>query len=173
MKKSILIRAGIGFLMGMAVGNIIAVLTTCSADGPVQFYSDFLLERTGSAAVAALLQTLLSGVYGAVSMAGTVTYEVEQWSLVRATLTHYLIIVLCYPPLALLLGWSSDVWEILIAIGIMTAVFFLIWLIMAAIYRRQVQKLNEMNRAQMEDLPSEEKEREQDRSVAPDRKKGE
>ena len=136
-------RGAIGFLIGILMSLAISWL---SQDG--KLVSDTLVERVGSEAGALVLDLTLSGVFGAVCMAGTVFYEIEHWSLAKATFLHYLIIILCFPPLALFLGWVSKPAEILIMSGAQTFCFFLIWLIMYLRYRAEVKELNELNAQQ-------------------------
>ena len=66
----------------------------------------------------------------------------------QATFLHYLISILCFPPLALFLGWVSKPAEILVMSGAQTLCFFLIWLIMYLRYRAEVKELNELNAQQ-------------------------
>ncbi len=146
MRKSILIRGGIGFVLGMAIGAAIPLLSQISSGGPIQLYSDVVLARTGNPTSAIVMQLFFSGLYGMLTMGGTVAYDVEQWSLLRATVTHYLLCFVPYPMLGWLLGWFATVSEHLIILGIMTGIFFLIWLILYLNYRREVRKLNEMQR---------------------------
>ncbi len=57
-------RAGLGFILGIAIGNIIACLFGSHVVAPA------LIEKIGSEQGAFLLQTLLSGVYGTVCFLG-------------------------------------------------------------------------------------------------------
>ena len=91
-----------------------------------------------------------AGLYGAVCMGGTVVYDIEHWPMLRASLIHYLLCILLFPPIALFMGWSTDLLELLIVIGIMTVVYAVIGLIMYLIYRAQVRELNEINRQRNE-----------------------
>ena len=136
-------RGAIGFLIGILMSLAISWL---SQDG--KLVSDTLVERVGSETGALILDLALSGVFGAVCMAGTVFYEIEHWSLAKATFLHYLIVILCFPPLALFLGWVSKPAEILIMTGIQTVCFFLIWLFMYLRCRAEVKELNELNAKQ-------------------------
>ena len=149
MRKKILIRCGLGFLLGMVAITLISVLFIRGEDGTVYFYSEALLARVGSPAAAALLQMLLCGVYGALCMGGTILYDIERWPLALATAVHYLLIALGYLLPALLLGWYLTPKLLLLVEGMMTVGFFLIWLIMFLLYRAEVRSLNEL-RAQME-----------------------
>jgi len=129
--------AGIGFLIGMILGNLIAWMTG-------SIVSSALVERIGSRTGAILIQTLVSGLYGAATVSGMLLYEVEDWSLAKATIVHYLIVAVLYVPMALFLGWARNMTDILIVEGFQMIAFFLIWLIMCQRYKAEVKKLNEL-----------------------------
>ena len=147
MLKKTLKAAGIGFLIGMVVGNVIAILTGNSATGGVTFASPQLLNMaSGNGVVAMLLQSLFSGLYGAACFAGMSFYDIERMPLAAATALHCALIVLLFIPIALLLGWVSNITEILIIMSIQLVCFFIIWLIMWSIYKKQVKELNDMQK---------------------------
>ena len=147
MLKKTLKAAGIGFLIGMVVGNLIAFLTGNSGTGGVTFASPQLLDMAGgSGTVAMLLQSLFSGLYGAVCFAGMSFYEIERMPLAAATALHCALIVLLFIPIALLLGWVSDIGTLLIISGMQLVGFFIIWLIMYFGYKKQIRELNEMQK---------------------------
>ena len=140
-------RAGVGFLIGMVVGNLIAILTGTSATDGVTFASPQLLNIAGgSAGLAMVLQSLFSGLYGAACFAGMSFYDADRLPLALATALHCGTIVLLFIPISLILGWISSVPALLIVMGIQLVVFFIIWLIMWAAYRKQVKELNEMQK---------------------------
>ena len=145
MLKKTLKAAGIGFLIGMVIGNVIAILTGNSATGGVTFASPQLLNMAGgNGVVAMLLQSLFSGLYGAACFAGMSFYEIERMPLAAATALHCALIVLLFIPIALLLGWVSDIVTLLIISGMQLVGFFIIWLIMYFGYKKQIRELNEM-----------------------------
>ena len=145
MLKKTLKAAGIGFLIGMIVGNVIAFLTGNSGTGGVTFASPQLLGMAGgSGTVAMLLQSLFSGLYGAVCFAGMSFYEIERMPLAAATALHCALIVLLFIPIALLLGWVSDIGTLLMISGMQLVGFFIIWLILYFGYKKQIRELNEM-----------------------------
>ena len=145
MLKKTLKAAGIGFLLGIVIGNLIAFLTGNSDTGGITFASAKLLDMAGgNGTVAMLLQSLFSGLYGAVCFAGMSFYEIERMPLAVATALHCSLIVLLFFPIALLLGWVSDIGTLLIISGIQLVGFFIIWLIMYAGFKKQVKELNEL-----------------------------
>lgn len=147
MLKKTLLRAGLGFLIGMFVGNLIAILTGgISPDSFIPLTPQIISMAQGSFAVALLFQTLFSGLFGAVCFAGISFYDLERWPLMLATATHCVLIVLLFIPIAHLLGWETGVIDTLIMAGCQLVGFFIVWLIMNAIYRKQVKELNELSR---------------------------
>lgn len=147
MLKKTILRALIGFLIGIVIGNLIAILTGAFDTGGVTFASQRLLEIAGGNGIlAVLLQSLFSGLYGAACFAGMSFYEAERMPLAAATALHCALIVLLFVPIALLLGWVGGILEILIIAVIQLVVFFIIWLILWAVYKKQVRELNEMQK---------------------------
>ena len=145
MLKKVLLRAGIGFLIGAVVGNLIAFLTGSSATDGVAFSSRQLLDMSGGSAVLAMmLQSLFSGLYGALCFAGMSLYDAERLPLAAATALHCGLIVLPFIPISYLLGWVSGIVETLIIAAAQIAVFFIIWLILYFAYKKQIRELNEM-----------------------------
>ncbi|MEE0957356.1 MAG: DUF3021 domain-containing protein [Ruminococcus sp.] len=145
MLKKTLKSALIGFLLGIVIGNVIAILTGNSDTGGVTFASQKLLDIAGgNGVVAMLLQSFFSGLYGAACFAGMSFYEVERLPLAVATALHCALIVLLFIPIALLLGWVGNIETLLMISGIQLVCFFIIWLIMYAIFKKQVKELNEL-----------------------------
>ena len=145
MLKKTLKFSVIGFLIGIVVGSFIAAMT--GMDDPSVFIpvSDQLVAMVGgNVPMAYVMQSLCSGLYGAVCFGCVVFYDIESWPLALATGAHCAAIVLLYIPLGFFLGWLSNIAQMLIVAGIQIVVFFIIWLIMNAIYQKQVRELNEM-----------------------------
>ena len=138
-------HAGIGFLIGIVIGNLIAVLTGNSDTDGVTFASQKLLDMSGgNGAVAMLLQSAFSGLYGAVCFAGMSFYEAERLPLAAATALHCALIIFTFIPISLLLGWTSGIAGIIIIASIQLVCFFIIWLILYLVYKKQVRELNEL-----------------------------
>lgn len=147
MLKKTLIRAALGFLIGIVIGNVIAILTGTSDTGGVTFASKRLLDIAGgNGVIAMLLQSLFSGLYGAACFAGMSLYEAERMPLAAATALHGGLIVLLFIPISYLLGWVGNILETVTIAAIQTAAFFMIWLILYFVYKKQVRELNEMQK---------------------------
>ena len=124
-KKAVLLGA-VGYAVGIVIGVII-----------------FLCNSSRGFAEA-LPYILLSGIPGAVAMGSTVIYEVEKWSVARATVTHFLITFVGLYLVGFALEWfrfgEPAFW---IFTAAMVAAYVLIWLIQYTAYKRQVRKMNE------------------------------
>ena len=105
----------------------------------------FTLQREGFTLASSLPDILMGGIPGAIAMGTAVIYDIEEWSLLRATVTHFLIVMV-----ALLLAcfvlkwfepWSAPFWIMLAAelVG-----YIIIWLIIYLCYKKQVRKLNNL-----------------------------
>lgn len=141
MRKKILTRCAIGFVFGVVMVLVIPALFNRTADGSTRLVSAPLVGRFGNSGALAV-SILLYGVYGALCMGGTLLYQIESWSIARATLVHYLIVALGYAAAAKLLCWNLSPRMLLLIEGLMTLGFFLIWLILYLCGRAQVRELN-------------------------------
>ena len=138
MRRKCLKLAGIGFLGGMLLGNLIAWFSGGT------LVNGRMMAWTGSPSASVVIQTLLSGLLGAIAMGSVVVHEIESWSLLRSAVVHYLIIEVSYLITACVLGWYQGLTDLLIILGIQLAAYAIIWLIMYRIYKGKVQQLNEL-----------------------------
>ena len=132
-------RAGIGFLLGMAVGNLISAV--CGGSGLV---SQQLVEQTGSFTAAVILQTVFSGLIGAASFGAMSLYDIERWPMLVTTIVHWAIYMPVFAVSGWVLHWFPSLIEWLIMAAIMTVCHALIYLIMCARYRSEVRELNKL-----------------------------
>ena len=137
MLKKIFLRAGFGFILGVAVCSIITAITSDGTQVAPAF-----ANAVGSAKWAVLLQLLLAGLCGAISMGGTVLYDVDRLPLSLGTLFHCLLCVIPFVSLALLLHWVEGTVGALVFAFAQIAAFFVIWLILFLLYRKQIRELN-------------------------------
>ena len=139
--------AGLGFLLGIVIGDMIALLTGSLSTGEIVCFSNTLLEMAGgNAAAAVILQSLFSGLYGIICFVGMMLYYIDRLPLAAVTALHCAVIVITFIPIALLLGWVEGVPEIIIMAAIQIVVYFIIWQIISASYRKQVKELNDLQK---------------------------
>ena len=78
-------------------------------------------------------------------MGTMVLYDIEEWSLLRATVTHFLIVtgvmlLACFV-LKWFEPWSTAFW---IMLAVVAVGYFIVWLIIYRCYKKQIRKLNEL-----------------------------
>ena len=119
-------------LLGLA-GFVLGVLTGIG----------FMLARSSEGLKAAFPNLLLSGVYSAVVMGSSIVYDIEEWSIARATATHFLLSFSLYFLLVLSMGWFRlDDPVFWIVIAVMVVIYVLVWLFQYLSYRRKIREMN-------------------------------
>lgn len=128
-KNKLIVRLLIGFVAGMIIGAFIMTglneLKFLTAGGKM-----FLINLIGS------------GIYGAVAIGGTISYEIEDWGLTKATLTHYLITFTAFLTANHFLHWFGNGGLLIAAIIAFTVIYALIWLMEYTIWKRSIEDLN-------------------------------
>lgn len=146
LKRKFFKRAAIGFLIGLPVGNLIAIIPDLIRRTPPMWVTEALIRRMGSFSGALVIQSLFSGLIGAVGIVGMTFYEIDSWSMPKSALIHYLMILAVFLPCAWFLGWiGPEGADALIMAGIMAAAYALIWLFMYLYYRKEVAEMNSFN----------------------------
>ena len=119
-------------LLGLA-GFVLGVLTGIG----------FMLARSSEGLKAAFPNLLLSGIYSAVVMGSSIVYDIEEWSIARATATHFLLSFSLYFLLVLSMGWFRlDDPVFWIVIAVMVVIYVLVWLFQYLSYRRKIREMN-------------------------------
>lgn len=104
----------------------------------------FMLARSSEGLKAAFPNLVISGIYGAVAMGSSIVYDVEKWSIARATATHFLLVFALYFLLVLSMGWFSLSDPVFwIVVGAMVAGYILIWLLQYLSYKRKIREMND------------------------------
>ena len=131
-KKQILLLSVIGAVMGIAIWLIMLLANNPKA----------LSDGSHSSGIV-ILNVILSAVFGALCMGGAVVYDIEEWSILRATFTHFVIVFASFNIVGLSLKWFSfgsiEYW---IIHAVMIAAYILIWLIQYLVFKRKVKELN-------------------------------
>ncbi len=146
LRRLFMIRFAIGIPMGILIGLGISAISVTSyyADGAVHVVAPEFAASVGSVPLAFFLLALGSGLLGGIGLGCTITYEIETWSLLRATLTHMLIDVIAMFVTGYLLQWwdLTNPAEDAIMLGFFLVSYFIVWSCMCIVLRRRVRQLN-------------------------------
>ena len=127
------------------IGVIMLLIVSYMQNGGKVLIPQYLLDMAGSEANALLVQMAVSGLYGAICMAGVALYDIESWGLLKTPIVHYLICTASFFVIGLKMGWVGlNAADFGIVAGVFTVVYFIIWMIMYTRYRSEVKELNDM-----------------------------
>lgn len=136
--------AAIGFLAGMVVGVVIVIAISFADGGGSLVLPSVLLAKTGSEAGALLVQMLISGVYGAIPMAGVIIYDFDSWGLLKQAVVHYVTYTAAFLLIGSFAGWVETPAEAALMAGIFLVCHCIIWLVMYARCKAATDELNEL-----------------------------
>ena len=138
--------AAIGVAEGVIIGVLItATLTSLSmGDGTVYLCTPDFTRFIGDPLLAFVVEAVLSGVLGAVAMGTSAIYYIEEWSIIRATATHFIITMTTYFAVAFFCRWlhPRDIGYNLIIFSILVIVYTFIWLYNYLTSKNDVEEIN-------------------------------
>ncbi|KAB2451246.1 DUF3021 domain-containing protein [Bacillus sp. CH126_4D] len=70
-------------------------------------------------------------------------FEKEEWSILKQTMIHFIVLLGTFLPTAIWIGWVPNRFgPILICIGSFIVIYFIIWFMMTLYWKRKIEKLN-------------------------------
>ena len=144
-EKRIILKSIIGFIMGIVVGLLITAIAFMFGENKeIVIVSPEFAQSIGNTALAFVIQSVLTGMLGVAGYGGSELYRIESWSLLRSTLTHFIIVISLFFVIAFTLKWIviSDIPAMLIMLGSYVAVYFIIWLVSYLKVNHQVRDIN-------------------------------
>lgn len=144
MKKEFFKRAAVGAIAGVFICLVVSIIISyCKNDGNYYPVVPQLTELCGGETNAVVLQTLGVMVYGAIMAGISVIWDMDRWSILRQTVTHFAACTLATLPAAYLLHWvEHSVGGVLSYFGIFAAVYVCIWLGSYSSMKRKVEQMN-------------------------------
>ena len=127
LKTKFIIRALLGFSLGMIIGAIMYVLSVNDNEPVDKVYL--------------LMQLFGSGIMGIVGNGGAIVYDFEDWGLGRATFTHYIVTFFTMLSISEILGWfSHDI--LLIVVLAFSFVYLIIWGTEYFVWKKEIRQIN-------------------------------
>jgi len=145
MKKEFFKRAAIGSLLGVFISTVISIIVSmCVNDRTYYPVVPQLTKLCGSQTGAVAVQTAGNMLYGGIMAGISVIWDMDRWSLLRQTVTHFAACTLATLPAAYLLHWiEHSVSGVLVYFAFFAAVYLCIWL---GTYFGMKRKVAQMNR---------------------------
>lgn len=144
MKKKILLRSFLGAPIGLAVSTVVTIVISLIVnDGRYHAIVPELATDFGTEMNAVLIQAIFSMLFGAVFGGASVIWDTD-WSILRMTVTHFIICSIATFPIAYLMRWMDHTAAgILLYFVIFVAIYVIIW---CSQYTKMKQKVQAMNK---------------------------
>ncbi len=143
MKRTVLMRVLLGFPLGIAIGYIITIAISACYGTTYLPCTPSLAAELGSELSAVILQAVLCGILGAACAAASCAFQVERWSLAKATAVHFLVLSFSMLPIAYVSHWMEHTLSgVLCYFGIFVGIYVLIWFIQYLGIRARVRRIN-------------------------------
>lgn len=145
MKKKLIMRALLGFPLGIAIGYVITVIISiCIGDGLFHPVTPELLETMGNEMNAVILQTALCGIMGTCFAMASIIWEIDSWSLVKQSGIYFAVICVVMFPISYFAGWMPhSTAGVLLYVGIFIAIFVLVWISQYLAWNSKIKKMND------------------------------
>lgn len=145
MKKKLIMRALLGFPLGIAIGYVITVIISiCIGDGLFHPVTPELLETMGNEMNAVILQTALCGIMGTCFAMASIIWEIDSWSLVKQSGIFFAVICVVMFPISYFAGWMPhSTAGVLLYVGIFIAIFVLVWISQYLAWNSKIKKMND------------------------------
>ncbi len=145
MKKKALLRGLTGFPFGIFIGYTITILISLvHSDGSYAPVVPALVEQLGSEIRAVVLQYSLCGVYGIIWAASSVIWENDNWSILKQTIVHFLIVSLSTLPIAYFAHWMEHTLAgIASYFGIFIGIYVVIWAVIYGVWSHKIKQVND------------------------------
>lgn len=129
MPLGVFISTTIGVMYSLAYGQLMVVPPSHGAASQLQAY---------------LIQYVASMIIGFAFAFGSAIFEVDEWSLAKQTVLHFLLTSLVFFPCSIMAGWvQPDALSILAYFLIFIAIYLIIWFSQYNSLKRKIAKLNE------------------------------
>lgn len=138
LRNKFIINALIGFIIGIFIGLAF------------WFIGDGEMDQKQF-----ILQLVMSGILGMISMGVMTVYDIESWGLTRATIVHYSTWLVTFLAISIPMGWYEPWYVLVIAVVILTIIYALIWMGFYLHWKKTIRQMNrqldEIHRKQKEE----------------------
>ncbi len=145
MKKQIFHDAAAGVLIGLTLSIIFSLIYAPSTYAPLSSDSligQVMMQHQVHGALVLLYCVVIWSAIGILFNFGNRLFS-RDWSMLRATLTHFSLMLVGFIPLATLAGWFPFHWAFYLQLIIEFAIVYLI--IWTILYKREAKKVDHIN----------------------------
>ena len=144
MLNKIIKRFLFGFATGVFIGETILILESIGGDGSFCPVSPYLMRNVGSDLTAVIIQYFCTGLMGATFATSSIIFEIDNWSLLKQTILHFVPISVLMYIVGFFCGWfPHTVASTLIWFGVFIVVYIIFWLSFFFYYRKKTKEIND------------------------------
>lgn len=145
MKKEVIKRGLLGIPLGIAIGHVISIIiSVILGQGHYVATAPHLIASMNGELPAVIIQAVFSGVLGAAMAASSVIWAIDEWSLAKRTLIHFVIIATVNLPIAYFMGWMEQSLKgIAVYSSIFAIIFLVIWVIQYLTWKAKIKRMNQ------------------------------
>lgn len=145
MKKKVILRSLIGAPIGLSISFIITLIISVIINkGEYYPVVPQLTALCSNELNAVVIQTICSLLYGAAFGGASVIWEIENWSLLKQTVIHCLVISVSMLPIAYCMYWIPHSFlGIASYIVIFFFIYFFIWFAQYFAMKKRIQEFND------------------------------
>jgi len=144
MKKMLLLRALMGFPIGITIGYAITLFVSLAiGDGGYHAVSGLLAAEFGNEINAIIFQAVLSGILGSCIAAASIIWNVENWGFVKQTGLYFLALAAAILPIAYFTHWMERTLAgFAVYFAIFVGIFLFNWVIQLLVWRWRIKRMN-------------------------------
>ena len=144
MFKKILTRSCIGAFAAIVYSDLIAIFISFAiGDGLFHPVAIGFTKICSTEAGAVLFQLITMFIFGAIMGSSSLIFEKENWSLLKRTIIHFLILTCSFMIVALLGGYVNNTSWGIFSILSFVFIYAIIWIVIYMKTKKEIEKLNE------------------------------
>lgn len=145
MKKKIIFCCLLGAPIGLSISYLITiVISMAMGDGNFYPVVPELIQTCENEINAVLLQSIFSLLFGSVCGGASVIWDMENWGLLRMTVTHLAVCSVATFPIAYFMYWMPhNMLGIFLYFAIFFAIYLFIWIWQYWAMRKKIAQINQ------------------------------
>ena len=145
LKNKFALNFFIGFSISIVICLLIPVISSLFVEDPstVNFCALDFIKIFNNEKLAFVINCILAGLIGGIIVATSIVYEFEKWSILKATVVHFIISLSSVFTVAYILKWWSfnDITLNLIIILAFILAYMFVWLIQFLKYKHDIKDI--------------------------------
>jgi len=143
-KKTMSNRALLGIPLGIAIGQVMAIISSLIMGDGVFFTVHYsLIEQFGNEINAVIIQTILNAFLGVTFASLSVIWEIDEWSLTKQSGIYFTFTAIVFLPISYFSGWiPPNLFGFISYFTLFVCVFIMNWIVGYFVWKKRVDAIN-------------------------------